>query len=144
MKENPYYPIVECSTDIPADELNSYTHALSLDPVGQTRRIVGVCRASGSRRKDLKSAIEEGNKLKTWGEIIRVVQLLRDCETRWSSTYNMIDRMMELYPVKPSFLYNASYDDLPVTTHSLSKIFFSGLPWPTTLTTSSQASNTKS
>ena len=91
--------MVECGADIPAIELSSYADALRSDPVGQTRGIVGVCRASGGRRKDLKSTIEEGNKSKSWGEIIRVVQLLRDCETRWSSTYNMIDCAMELYPV---------------------------------------------
>jgi hypothetical protein len=99
MKDNPYYPVVECGADIPSDELLSYARALESDPVGQTRGIVNVCRASGGRRKELKSVIEDGNKSKTWGEIIRVVQLLRDCETRWSSTYNMIDRTMELYPV---------------------------------------------
>jgi len=100
MKDHPYYPVVECGADIPPDELVSYASALESDPVGQTRGIVSVCRASGGRRKELKSVIEGGNKSKTWGEIIRVVQLLRDCETRWSSTYNMIDRTMELYPVK--------------------------------------------
>lgn len=100
MKENPYHPVVECGADIPAEELVSYAEALTSDPVGQTRKIVGVCRASGGRRKDLTSTIEEGNKSKSWGEVIRVVQLLRDCETRWSSTYNMVDRTMELYPVR--------------------------------------------
>lgn len=102
MKDNPYYPVVECKADIPPDELASYAEGLESDPVGQTRGIVGVCRASGGRRKELKNIIEDGNKSNTWCEIIRVVQLLRDCETRWSSTYNMIDRAMELYPVMPN------------------------------------------
>ncbi|KAH9160548.1 ribonuclease H-like domain-containing protein, partial [Lactarius sanguifluus] len=106
--ENPFYPVSECGADIPADELDSYAQALNSDPVGQTRGIVGVCRASGGRRKELKRAIEDGNKSNTWGEIIRVVQLLRDCETRWSSTYNMIDRTMELYPPIQNFLQQPS------------------------------------
>ncbi|KAH9160556.1 hypothetical protein EDB89DRAFT_1862690, partial [Lactarius sanguifluus] len=88
--------------------LDSYAQALNSDPVGQTQGIVGVCRASGGRRKELKCAIEDGNKSNTWGEIIRVVQLLRDCETRWSSTYNMIDRTMELYPPIQNFLQQPS------------------------------------
>ncbi|KAH9080277.1 ribonuclease H-like domain-containing protein, partial [Lactarius deliciosus] len=110
MKENAFSPVVECGADIPADELTSYAEALDSDPVNRTRGIVGVCRASGGRRKELKDAIEDGNKSNTWGEIIRVVQLLRDCETRWSSTYNMIDRTMELYPVKP-FLHCSRRSD---------------------------------
>jgi hypothetical protein len=27
------------------------------------------------------------------------LQLLRDCETRWSSTYNMMDRVLIMLPV---------------------------------------------
>ncbi|KAH9164363.1 ribonuclease H-like domain-containing protein, partial [Lactarius sanguifluus] len=98
-------------TPAPIDCLTSYAEALDSDPVNRTRGIVGVCRASGGRRKELKHAIEDGNKSNTWGEIIRVVQLLRDCETRWSSTYNMIDRTMELYPPIQNFLQRPSMAD---------------------------------
>ena len=66
MKENPYFPVVECGADIPAIELSSYADALRSDPVGQTRGIIGVCHASGGRHKDLKHTIEEGNKSKSW------------------------------------------------------------------------------
>jgi len=52
------------------------------------------------------STIEDGNKSGKWkgklpgnAETLPVVQLLRDCETRWSSTYLMIERLLLLYPV---------------------------------------------
>ncbi len=138
LKDNPFFPVVECGADILADELVSYAEALNSDPVGQTRGIVGVCRASGGRRKELKCAIEDGNKSNTWGEIIRVVQLLRDCETRWSSTYNMIDRTMELYPVRLFFVIifiQGVFADLCLC--SQYKISFNDLPWPTIHTASS-------
>ena len=33
------------------------------------------------------------------GGTLPEVQLLRDCETRWSSTFLMITRVLNLYPV---------------------------------------------
>ncbi|KAJ7159171.1 hypothetical protein C8R43DRAFT_882138, partial [Mycena crocata] len=79
---------------------------LESDPVGNTRQIVAACRGSGQRRADVKQIIADGNARFLWGEsgIIRVVQLLRDCETRWSSTFLMSDRLIELYPVCHIFL----------------------------------------
>ena len=61
------------------------------------------------------------------GEIIRVVQLLCDCEMRWSSTCNMIDRVMELYPVNlfPALMLVMMLTELHPC--SLYKIFFSSL-----------------
>lgn len=54
------------------------------------------------RRKGLAETIKEGNDSPGgWnGEKLRVLQLLKDVETRWSSTFLMIDRMLELYPVR--------------------------------------------
>lgn len=78
-----------------------YATAVESDPVGRSREIVATCRKSGQRRKGLQNLIATGNDTSAWGPdaTIRPVQLLRDCETRWSSTYNMIDRLIELYPV---------------------------------------------
>lgn len=92
-----------------ADEQNrwvAYIEALEQDLIGKCRSLVASCRASGQRRQALLKKIEEGNKSGYWKgkledgrEEIRAVQLLRDCETRWSSTFNMIDRVLELYVV---------------------------------------------
>lgn len=99
LKENPYWPVIESSTDPsgPNQELKEYARAVESNPVGHTRNIVAVCRKSGQRREELQRVIVSGNEQCVWA--LRTVQLLRDCETRWSSTFNMIDRLIELYPV---------------------------------------------
>ncbi|KAJ7235800.1 hypothetical protein C8J57DRAFT_1088647, partial [Mycena rebaudengoi] len=83
--------------------LRLYADALAKDPVGNTRHIVAACRGSGQRRADVRQIIEDGNKTALW-KPIPVVQLLRDCETRWSSTFLMSDRLTELYPAVQCFL----------------------------------------
>ncbi|KAJ7696975.1 hypothetical protein B0H17DRAFT_1266691, partial [Mycena rosella] len=72
----------------------------------KTRQAVAACRASGQRRDDVRQIIVDGNAKYLWQPdgIMRVVQLLRDCETRWSSTYLMSDRLIELYPAVQCFL----------------------------------------
>ncbi|KAI0729761.1 hypothetical protein BC629DRAFT_1261519, partial [Irpex lacteus] len=81
-----------------------YAEALAADPVGRIRALVAACRASGQRRDDLQAVIKNGNEAKQWERIrpggMPALQLLRDCPTRWSSTYNMIDRVLVLYPVR--------------------------------------------
>ena len=53
--------------------------------------------------------IKEGNTSNAWGKEdeedirLREVQLLRDVDTRWSSTFLMIDRVLELYPASSIF-----------------------------------------
>ncbi|KII92966.1 hypothetical protein PLICRDRAFT_70282, partial [Plicaturopsis crispa FD-325 SS-3] len=80
-----------------------------------SRTLVTDCRASGQRRDALKATIRDGNKAEDWSEIeldsdsegtrfLRCVALLRDVETRWSSTFLMIDRVLELYPAVERFL----------------------------------------
>jgi hypothetical protein len=101
VKENPYFPVIDSAPDTsnPSDELQQYADALSSDPVKSLREIVAICRKSGQRCEELQKIIATGNASNSWGIIIRPVQLLRDCETRWSSTYNMVDHVIELYPV---------------------------------------------
>lgn len=101
LKENPYEPVLESCTSAsgPDKNLLLYADAVRSQPIGTTRDIVAVCRKSGHRRVELQQIIDTGNKSLAWDREIRMVQLLRDCETRWSSTFNMIDRVIELYPV---------------------------------------------
>ena len=80
---------------------SAYAIALDSDVVGKARSLVSACRASGQRREDLQTTITEGNSSRSFpdGKELRNVQLLRDMDVRWSSTYLMIDRVLELYPV---------------------------------------------
>lgn len=94
------------------DRWEDYLSALEADLVGKCRSIVGACRVSGQRRQALLKKIDEGNKTGYWkGKLdngtdkIPLVQLLRNCETRWSSTYNMIERVLELYAVCSRFFH---------------------------------------
>lgn len=105
-------PDVTEEDDIPpCHEVNmndvEYEIVLDGDPVAKCRCLVTVCRASGQCREDLQATIKEGNISKSFpnGRQIRTVQLLRDVDTRWSSIYLMIDRVLELYPVSTSLLY---------------------------------------
>jgi hypothetical protein len=108
LKDNPYEPVIASSTDPsgPSDDLIEFAEALESNPVSGTRDIIAISRGSGQRRHDLQGIIAAGNNSKSWpGSVpLRQVQLLRDCDTRWSSTFNMMDRLIELYPVS-FFLY---------------------------------------
>ena len=88
--------------------IEGYRTALATDIIGVARKLVTVCRASGQRREDFELTIREGNKAGTWKDskgnplTLTVLQLLRDCETRWSSTFLMLDRVLTLLPVRTS------------------------------------------
>jgi hypothetical protein len=103
LEENSYDPIIATSADSlnPSSELVEYATAVQSDPVGRMWQIVATCRKSRQRREGLQKLIATGNDTNAWDPDTnnRLVQLLRDCETRWSSTFNMIDRFIELYPV---------------------------------------------
>jgi hypothetical protein len=88
-------------TDSPEqlDELQQYEDALQADPVGKSRSIVSALQVSGQRRADLRDIITKGNIEKCWDPPVPLVQLLRDCDTRWASLRAMIKRTIELYPV---------------------------------------------
>ncbi|KIO23189.1 hypothetical protein M407DRAFT_43807, partial [Tulasnella calospora MUT 4182] len=75
--------------------------ALHRGIVSICRSIVVFCRASGSRRTGLRQVILDGNAAGWFGQNVRLPehQLLRDVPTRWSSTFFMIDRFLELWPV---------------------------------------------
>ncbi|KAH8104076.1 hypothetical protein BXZ70DRAFT_681750 [Cristinia sonorae] len=109
--------------DDPA-ELDAYVKALQRDPISVIRRTVAACRKSGKRRHGLRDYIESGNKTGCWVHVMLdfgpnrtfdrmpEVQLLRDCDTRWSSTFLMIDRALVLYPAIKGFLQLPDHIDL--------------------------------
>lgn len=100
LAENPRYPVLRSDAPMTPAQLDDYADALDEDPIKGCRELVGTCRASGQRRHDLMQVIVQGNQQKDWQTedgTLRELQLLRDCETRWSSTHNMGDRVLELY-----------------------------------------------
>lgn len=85
--------------------VEGYRDALAADIIGTARKLVAACRASGQRRAEFELTIREGNEAGSWEDSkgnqlpLPVLQLLRDCEIRWSSTFFMLDRVMKLLPV---------------------------------------------
>jgi hypothetical protein len=89
------YPQVFCDSE-------EYLAVLKEDVVAAARSLVTACRASGQRREDFQNTISERNEGGGWGDPpqhLRNVVLLRDVDTRWSSIFRMIDRVLELYEV---------------------------------------------
>ena len=88
--------------------IDDYRTALAADIVGTARKLVTACRASGQRREDFELTIREGNEAGTWTDSegnpfsLPVLQLLHDCETWWSSTFFLLDRVLTLLPVRAS------------------------------------------
>ena len=82
-----------------------YRKALAEDVVGTARKLVTACRVSGNRREEFSDTVLQGNLDESWtdadGNLITrgTLQLLRDCEIRWSSTYFMVDRVLTMLPV---------------------------------------------
>ncbi|KDQ05725.1 hypothetical protein BOTBODRAFT_77757, partial [Botryobasidium botryosum FD-172 SS1] len=67
---------------------------LAGDLLKRIHQLVTACRASGQRREDLRNTISVGNDRGIWE--LRVVELLKDVDTWWSSLFLMVDRVLEL------------------------------------------------
>lgn len=83
-----------------------YANALLRDPLQHSRDLTAFARASGQRRADFKQTIEDGNKTRVWEEPVPVLQLLRDCPTRWSSTRMMGSRFLVLFEASSSLPFS--------------------------------------
>ncbi|KAJ6602746.1 ribonuclease H-like domain-containing protein, partial [Mycena vulgaris] len=102
-------------TDLPMYDPDIYWDALKLDPVSAARKLVTACRASGQRREAFENIIKAGNDAGGWGnppQILRVVGLLKDVETRWSATFLMIDRVLEQYLAIDKFLDDPQQEEI--------------------------------
>ncbi|KAA1475213.1 hypothetical protein DENSPDRAFT_909366 [Dentipellis sp. KUC8613] len=93
---------------------------LRADPVNKCRTLVANCRKSSQRREDFIATIKEGNDKKQWHTTLPVNQLLRDVDTRWSSTFLMIDRVLELNEAINVFLEKNK--QAPISTSRLSSM----------------------
>ncbi|KAJ3924315.1 MAG: hypothetical protein NXY57DRAFT_908147, partial [Lentinula lateritia] len=80
---------------------------LQNDVIAAARSLVTAVRGSGQRREEFQQIIKDGNTAGGWGnakELLRVVALLKDVDTRWSSTFLMIDQLIELWLVRHFYL----------------------------------------
>ncbi|KAJ3838246.1 ribonuclease H-like domain-containing protein [Lentinula raphanica] len=90
--------------EIPFDSEGNRIRYVGL--IACARKLVNTCRASGRRREALQDAIDSIRRATTAANeesseqapLMRQLVLLRDVDTRWSSIFLMIDRMLELYP----------------------------------------------
>lgn len=105
------YDIADVDNNVEEDEIStpaaliadpSYLVALLCDPVNCVRKLVSSCHASRIRRDDFHDTILSGNADGSFQQKLRPIQLLRDMEVCWSSTYLMVARALELYPVRVS------------------------------------------
>lgn len=84
---------------------DNYLRVLKADVLGVARKLITACRISGKRREEFVDTILGGNIRETWvdddGNFFsrKALQLLRDCDTRWSSTHLMVDRVLVMLPV---------------------------------------------
>lgn len=88
----------------PADR-ERYAAAVKHNPIKMARLIVISVRSSGLRRDEFLDTIKLGNS-KNWfqppGSPVKKLpehELKRDADTRWDSTYAMMDRLIEMRPV---------------------------------------------
>lgn len=82
----------------------TFEQACKADPIGRCRRLVVKLRSSGQRRDDFINWVKTGNEqnfFKIKGQAVKLPhkELLRDVQTRWDSTYQMIRRCIEMRPV---------------------------------------------
>ncbi|KAJ2913342.1 hypothetical protein MD484_g7075, partial [Candolleomyces efflorescens] len=88
-------------------------NSASEDVVNLARRLANALRASGQRLDDLSSIIQEGWEKGWWTpEEVPDHVPLRDMDVRWSSTFLMVDRLLEIYPAVEKLLNTDKYKDL--------------------------------
>ena len=77
-----------------------YQQILQGDVIADARHIVTACHSSGQCREEFTEIIKEGNKSGTFAQGgLCVVALLRDMDICWSSTYLMVNCVLEMYLV---------------------------------------------
>lgn len=98
--------VIKAAVLPPGVAVEDYLEALTSDVLGVARKLIAACRISGKRREEFVDTIIKGNTNEAWvddnGNLIsrKTLELLRDCETRWSSTHLMVDRVLVMLPVR--------------------------------------------
>ncbi|KAF7328296.1 Dimer-Tnp-hAT domain-containing protein [Mycena sanguinolenta] len=85
-------------------EPRTFLDAIARDPIATVRTTVRVIRASSLRRQYFSEVLKALQK--------KDLQLLRDVDTRWSSTLIMIDRAILLREAIDRFLSDVQFKDL--------------------------------
>ncbi|CAE6443976.1 unnamed protein product, partial [Rhizoctonia solani] len=104
-------------------EIEEYLQALESGVVDLCRESVKALRSSDIRRQGLRDLILDGNFRGLFRSpdnkilLVPVLELLRDCLTRWSSTYLMIFRYLELYPAIVWYAHRHPEMNIPVISH---------------------------
>ncbi|EIW78981.1 hypothetical protein CONPUDRAFT_32096, partial [Coniophora puteana RWD-64-598 SS2] len=86
------------------------------DVVNRCRGLVSAIRKSGRRRDDLQASVDAVNALVDaetdlidLDSAIPHLELITDVETRWSSTFFLIDRVLHLYPAIDHYLQSHQF-----------------------------------
>ncbi|KEP45954.1 hAT family dimerization protein [Rhizoctonia solani 123E] len=82
-------------------ELKAYLSSLSRELLERIRRTIAALRRT-QRRQGLRRTIIAGNSDKSWH--LRLLELKLDCPTRWSSSRDMIERLLYLYPAVSRYI----------------------------------------
>ncbi|KEP49154.1 HAT family dimerization protein [Rhizoctonia solani 123E] len=105
------------------EDTHAYLNALKSFPIDLCRDSIRALRSSDLRREGFHNLIQEGNFHSLFRThegtvlLLPVLELLRDCETRWSSTYFMILRYLLLYPAVALFAHRNPELRIPTLTH---------------------------
>lgn len=94
-----------------------YCDALRRDVLGKIRRCVVGIRSSGQRREQYHNIRQAGNASGGWGDdghIIQDIGPLNEVEARWSSSFFMVDRFIEIYPVTIVYLMHYVYNNIDI------------------------------
>ncbi|KAL4254558.1 Zinc finger BED domain-containing [Pleurotus pulmonarius] len=94
----------ETAPDYNPDDASMFRETLDRDPIATIRTVVRVTRASSYRRQCLSEIVQALYQ--------KDLQLLRDVDTRWSSTLLMIERATLLRTAIDSFLRRNEFADL--------------------------------
>ncbi|KIY61634.1 hypothetical protein CYLTODRAFT_362592, partial [Cylindrobasidium torrendii FP15055 ss-10] len=74
------------------------------------RALITAIRSSDQRRAAFLSTITSVNDKNNWQDgdsrALRIIMLVKDVETRWSSTFLMIDRLLELHLAVQEYIQN--------------------------------------
>ncbi|KEP46424.1 hypothetical protein V565_199570, partial [Rhizoctonia solani 123E] len=83
------------------DESEAYLSAFLFELLNHIRKTITALRRT-QRRQGLRQTIVEGNTDKSW--TLKLLELKLDCPTRWSSTRDMIERLLYLYPAVSRYI----------------------------------------
>ncbi|EKM48404.1 uncharacterized protein PHACADRAFT_52497, partial [Phanerochaete carnosa HHB-10118-sp] len=98
--------VKETSQDFEPEKfsLHNFLDAVKHDPIATLRSLIRAIRASALRRQHFMQILVNMD--------MAILQLLKDIETRWSSTYLMIDWAILLREAIEQFLYGSEFAEL--------------------------------